>query len=357
MAKSQPTDTNANRQLGEQLRAGRMQEFPDDTQADFAHRIGVSRATYQKMEDGDPGVALGSYLQAARQLGILDQVIDGYRPPRLSLFERDPGRHTPPNDRTLSRLRTLRDALLQRPDWPSRPAEPTSEALCRGFWEAYFSNYIEGLHFSDTAARDVLEWGRRETGTHSYAACAQLAATQELAAGPLAGVVVEDIRSVCELLEERHFRLMASRPGVAPGRFRDRRVQAAGYVFMEPAEIAPTLEAGLSLLRELDAPLARAIYMHYLIAEIHPFLDGNGRVARLTGNAELTATGEARVLITGRDHQRYLRALRALSSEGDPAPLIAMMDAGQALTAEVDFSSWGVSRSQLHARGCLRPEE
>lgn len=74
--------------LGKHLRANRRQRFSQDTQDDFARRIGVSRYTYQKMEKGDPGVAMGSYLRAADLLGILDAVVAGFEPPEPSLFER-----------------------------------------------------------------------------------------------------------------------------------------------------------------------------------------------------------------------------------------------------------------------------
>lgn len=74
--------------LGQHLLAGRRRQFPQDSQSDFARRIGVSRYTYQKMEKGDPGVAMGSYLRAAELLGILDAVIAGFKPPEPSLFER-----------------------------------------------------------------------------------------------------------------------------------------------------------------------------------------------------------------------------------------------------------------------------
>lgn len=74
--------------IGTKLREARRQRFPGDAQGDFARRLGISRATYQKMEAGQLGVALGSYLRAAQLLGILDQVAAGFEPPKPSLFER-----------------------------------------------------------------------------------------------------------------------------------------------------------------------------------------------------------------------------------------------------------------------------
>lgn len=78
-------------QIGAYLREGRHRRFPRDTQDDFARRIGVSRYTYQKMERGDPGVALRSYLTAAALLGIERQFADGFKPPPRPLFD-DVGR-------------------------------------------------------------------------------------------------------------------------------------------------------------------------------------------------------------------------------------------------------------------------
>lgn len=74
--------------LGRHLRRARKRRFPEDSQDDFARRIGVSRPTYQKMEQGDRGVALGSYLRAAQLLGQLDAVIAAFEPAEPSIFER-----------------------------------------------------------------------------------------------------------------------------------------------------------------------------------------------------------------------------------------------------------------------------
>ena len=55
-------------QIGQNLRLARRKSYPDDTLEDFALRIGVSRATLQRMEKGDLSVSLGKYFQAATLL-------------------------------------------------------------------------------------------------------------------------------------------------------------------------------------------------------------------------------------------------------------------------------------------------
>ena len=58
--------------LGSRFREARKRRFPGDDQQTFARRLGVSRETLRKMERGDPSVAFGRYLQAARLLDCLE---------------------------------------------------------------------------------------------------------------------------------------------------------------------------------------------------------------------------------------------------------------------------------------------
>jgi len=55
-------------QLGENLRLSRKRQFPHDDMAAFALRVGISRATLQKMEKGDSSVSLKYFYQAAKLL-------------------------------------------------------------------------------------------------------------------------------------------------------------------------------------------------------------------------------------------------------------------------------------------------
>ena len=55
-------------QLGSNLRLSRKKHFPNDDMAAFALRLGVSRATLQKMEKGDLSVSLRYFYQAAKLL-------------------------------------------------------------------------------------------------------------------------------------------------------------------------------------------------------------------------------------------------------------------------------------------------
>ena len=73
-------------QLGTHLRQARKQRFPVDGLNAFALRVGVSRATLQKMEKGDLSVTLGKYYWAAEVLGLTDGFYQLLKPEQ-SLFD------------------------------------------------------------------------------------------------------------------------------------------------------------------------------------------------------------------------------------------------------------------------------
>jgi transcriptional regulator with XRE-family HTH domain len=54
--------------LGERLRLARRRRHL--TSVLFAERMGVSRDTLHRLEKGDPGISLGTYLRALRVLGL-----------------------------------------------------------------------------------------------------------------------------------------------------------------------------------------------------------------------------------------------------------------------------------------------
>ena len=60
--------------VGKNLKAMRKRAYPADTQSQSAARLGISRATYSRMERGDARVSFKHYLQAARLFQCEKQV-------------------------------------------------------------------------------------------------------------------------------------------------------------------------------------------------------------------------------------------------------------------------------------------
>jgi hypothetical protein len=71
---------------------------------------------------------------------------------------------------------------------------------------------------------------------------------------------------------------------IHPNRYRQTLVQIGSYICPEP-RIVPQLVSELFFrVNSIRNPIIRAIYLHHELIRIHPFVDGNGRVARLAKN-------------------------------------------------------------------------
>lgn len=74
-------------------------------------------------------------------------------------------------------------------------------------------------------------------------------------------------------------------------------------------------------LEEGRRSLTIAAFLHARLTDIHPFADGNGRVARLLTNMTLLSMGMPPVVIREQDRASYYAALDVFHLEGDLNPL------------------------------------
>ena len=73
-----------------------------------------------------------------------------------------------------------------------------------------------------------------------------------------------------------------------------------------------------------DTALLNAVAAHTLFVQIHPFIDGNGRVARLLMNLLLMRNGFPISIIAREDRYRYYEALE-ISQTSDLTPLLSLV--------------------------------
>jgi hypothetical protein len=74
------------------------------------------------------------------------------------------------------------------------------------------------------------------------------------------------------------------------------------------------------LLEDEREPAVRAVLGHWLVGYVHPYLDGNGRIARFLMNVMLASGGYAWTVIRVQDRDPYLAALEVASVESDIRP-------------------------------------
>jgi hypothetical protein len=220
------------------------------------------------------------------------------------------------------------------------------------FYEAYFSNFIEGTEFTVQEAQRIIFEGAmpldRPKDAHDILGTFDLISDPTLRAKTPASA--EELES---LLSTFHARIMAGRPEERPGHFKTRANRAGSTEFVAPSRVRGTLRRGYERYSALEPGFRRAVFGMFLVAEVHPFGDGNGRVARAFGNADLSAAGQQRMTIPIVYRDDYLAALRALSRRGAPIPLVRALSRAQAWAAEVDWSSMALAQQDLERTNAL----
>lgn len=207
---------------------------------------------------------------------------------------------------------------LSFPDRPSSEDERVRRA--NAFLEAYFSNFIEGTEFTIEEAKRIIEEGvapvNRPADGHDVLATYRLLVDERaLVARP------RDYQEFEEMLRARHALLMDARPEKQPGKFKTVNNRVGSIPMVRPELVIGTLKFGFDLLQGLTEPFARGLFVHCLIAEVHPFDDGNGRISRLHFTSELLGGKQAQVIIPTVFREDYLGGMRSLTKRNDPAPI------------------------------------
>ncbi len=258
-----------------------------------------------------PSNILSSPLAMARAFG------HPYDPARLALFEK------------------LFVALKQEV-FPDRPDHNASDRSFRNFafFEAYFSNYIEGTEFELVDAMRIIETNQpmpsRSEDSHDVLGTFRLVSNREEMQ-----TVPETPAALLDILLYRHKLLLSARTSKNPGQFKDKNNRAGDSYFVDHLLVKGTLIKGFDYYQALTDPFAKAAYMMFLISEVHPFVDGNGRMARVMMNAELVKQRQSKIIIPTVYRDDYMTALRRLTRRHDPAAYLRMLQRAQEFSATI----------------------
>lgn len=222
----------------------------------------------------------------------------------------------------------------------------THDGTALPFFEAYFSNFIEGTEFEVEEAASIIFEGKipleRPADAHDIIGTYQIASDEkEMKQIP------KDADELMQLLKRRHASIMQGRPELKPGQFKTLANRTGSSYFVAPDLVEGTLKQGFKWMQGLQSPFQRAVYMMFLIAEVHPFADGNGRCARLMMNAELVAADQARIIIPTIFRNNYLTALKSLTNDGRSEPLIRVLDFAQNYTSCINWSTFKKAKKML----------
>lgn len=252
-----------------------------------------------------------------------------------------PRRGRPTHDEVYHRLaiqiRELKDRLGGLP----RPIEATG--IWKGIWhgEVHHSTAIEGNTLVQREVERLLEEGKAvgNKTLREYLEVKGYADAAEWVYGhvdPSPGAYgtgqilsLADVRTI-------HHRAMApvweaaphpdATERESPGAYREHEIKPFPGGMTPPSwplipgEMTTWVEEANSLDHTVLAFPEQLAILHCRFEQIHPFLDGNGRVGRLVVNLVLVRLGFPPAIIYKRDRDRYLRALQRADG-GEPGTL------------------------------------
>ncbi|WP_204374800.1 Fic family protein [Ferrovum sp. JA12] len=260
----------------------------------------------------------------ARRLSSVDALARAagkpYDPDRLVIFD--------------ALFTALRQSFPQVPD----PTTPGLSSINFAFFESYFSNYIESTIFTVEEASEIIFEGKM-IEKHPEDSHDVLGTYQAITQQPFRSSPPDNEDEFLEWLKLTNHMVLSSRLEKHPGQWKVKLNQAGSTLFVHPELVQGTLREGFKRVALLEDPFARALMAMFVVTEVHPFQDGNGRTARLAMNAYLTQASACRIIIPTAYREDYFLPLKALSRNADPVPFLRSMTRAQAWSAAFNYSN------------------
>jgi Fic family protein len=202
----------------------------------------------------------------------------------------------------------------------------------------YTSNAIEGNTLTRAETAAVLEKGITVSGKSLRD---HLEATNHAAAFDwIKGLAKKKSRQIDEkIILEIHRLILKSIDDENAGSYRRVSVRIAGstVILPNPAKVPTLMTEFCRWLgkKSKQHPAERAAEAHYRLVTIHPFVDGNGRTARLLMNLILMQSGYPLAIVRPEDRLAYIDALEQAQTGGTIDAYEALI--ARAMERSLDF--------------------
>lgn len=183
----------------------------------------------------------------------------------------------------------------------------------------YHSNAIEGNTLTLSETRLVLEEGITIGGKSLRE---HLEATNNAKAFDLMEDIAKKRKAIDHVIIQRIHEAVTAGILEEAGKYRTKNVRITGATKATPdcSLVVKLMDELIEKITESKKhPVETSAFLHHRFVEIHPFIDGNGRVARLLMNLYLIAHGYPPIVLKKEDRGKYYRFLRAADA-GNLAP-------------------------------------
>lgn len=246
---------------------------------------------------------------------------------------------------------------LSNRDFKYYPDINTTETAYRNFafFESYFSNYIEGTEFEVEEAKQIVDTGvalpTRDEDSHDVLGTFYLTSNRKEMS-----IVPASPEELIGILQRRHSILLSARPTKTPGLFKEHNNKAGNSHFVDYRLVRGTLKKAFEIYRAIQDPVAKAYFILFLVSEVHPFNDGNGRISRIMMNAELTAAGLPKIIIPTVFRIDYIDALKRLTQNGEPTTIIRAMERVRLFSSGLNGSNYDLLKDYLEECNAFKDE-
>ncbi len=332
------------------------QLYPIETQVVMASLADVADVLRLLLNGGHSAKA-GYLAKAFRQTGrgdLADEILRAMKGAGYDVRESSPfeaghvfGRPPRPTAPIVARIEMLWESMRGKvlAVFPKAPGLPTdNEAYLRYVNEiyrtdAYHSLSIEGYSVTPALVERVRQGGwdpQHDAGDRrnrdALAARGYWQAFQLVKKGVEKVIAGENATAIARAVHNDWYRELFQ-PSVTAGLleagslagYRNIPVYLRGSRYIPPRweAVRDAMPAFFDLLEKEPEPSVRAVLGHWLFGYIHPYSDGNGRMARFLMNVMLASGGYPWTVIRIRDRKSYLSAMDRASIEMDIHPFAA----------------------------------
>ncbi len=181
----------------------------------------------------------------------------------------------------------------------------------------YHSNAIEGNTLTLPETKLVLEEGITIGGKSLRE---HLEATNNAKAFDLIEDIAKKKKTIDHVIIQKIHEVVTAGILEDAGKYRTKNVRITGSAKTPPdwSKITKLMDELIEKIPQYKRhPVEVAARLHHRFVEIHPFIDGNGRVSRLLTNLYLIAQGYPPIVLKIEDRGKYYRFLRAADA-GNP---------------------------------------
>jgi Fic family protein len=175
----------------------------------------------------------------------------------------------------------------------------------------YHSNAIEGNTLTLSETKLVLEEGLTIGGKSLRE---HLEAANNAKAFDFIETIIRKKNKISHITIQQIHEIVTAGILEEAGRYRTKNVRITGAIKTPPdwSKVVHLMDELIENIEKSNKhPIETAAFLHHRFVEIHPFIDGNGRVARLLTNLYLIALGYSPIVIKTEDRKKYYQYLKA----------------------------------------------